>query len=320
MIILSDLDIERLLPMKEAVEVVEDAFRKLYEGKAKMPLRIQVNIERYKGVLLLMPAYIDEMDALATKVVSFYPENPRLGLPTIVAHVVVCDPRTGRVIAILEANRLTAIRTGAVSGVATKHLAREDAEILAIIGCGVQGRTQAMGVCAVRPIKEIWAYDIVYERAERYAREMSDKLGLPVKVAASAEEAARKADVICTATTSKTPVVKRGWLKVGVHINAIGAFRPDMQELDGQVIAEAKVVVDQREAALAEAGDVIIPIKQGLITEEHIYAELGEVVSGAKPGRTSDEEITVFKSVGLAIQDASTANYVVRKFLSELRR
>ena len=320
MIILSDSDVERLLPMEEAVEVVEDAFRKLYEGRAKMPLRVQVDVERYNGVFLLMPAYIDGMDSLATKLVSFYPENPKLGLPTVVAHVVVCDPRTGRVVAVLEANKLTAIRTGAASGVATKHLAREDAEVLAVVGCGVQGRTQAMGVCAVRPVREVWAYDIVRERAERYAREMGERLGLPVRVAESAEEAVRRADVVCTATTSKTPVVRRGWLKPGVHINAIGSFRPDMRELDGRTVAEAKVVVDKREAALAEAGDIIIPIKQGLITEGHIYAELGEIVSGAKPGRTSDEEITVFKSVGLAIQDASTASYVVRKFLSELGR
>jgi len=199
--------------------------------------------------------------------------------------------------------------------IASKYLAREDSEKLGVIGCGVQARTQALGVSRVREIKEVKAYDLYPERAEKYAREMTEKLGVRVKAVSSAREAVEEADIVVTATTSREPVLKRSWLKPGVHINAIGAYTPEMRELDTETIIEAKVVVDKLEAALKEAGDIIIPIREGAYSEDKIYGELGEIVAGLKPGRTSREEVTVFKSVGLAVQDAAAASVALRKYL-----
>jgi ornithine cyclodeaminase/alanine dehydrogenase len=315
---LSERDVERILKIGEVVEVVEEAFRALYHGRVILPLRTRVSSRRDGGDILSMPCIIEDFNLYTNKIVSVYPKNIEKELPTIHAVIVAVDSSNGVPLGLIEAGYLTALRTGAVSGVATKYLSRKDVEVLAIIGCGFQARTQAMGVSEVREIEKIYAYDIVAERAEKFASEMSRKLGLEVEVVNTAREAVEKADVICTATTSNTPVLRREWLKPGVHINAIGAYTPDMREIDTETIINAKVVVDLKEAALSEAGDIIIPIREGRYSEDRVYAELGEIVSGAKPGRTSDEEITVFKSVGLALQDNAAVYALIKKYLKEL--
>ncbi|MEM1583963.1 MAG: hypothetical protein QXF28_02000 [Nitrososphaerota archaeon] len=320
MLYLSERDVERILTMKEVINALEEAFRSLARGNVVLPLRVRVRSPTYDGDILSMPCLIEEFNLYTNKIVSVYSKNVEIGLPTIHALIVAVDAVRGVPIGVIEAGYLTALRTGAISGVATKYLSRKDAEVLAIIGCGFQARTQAAGVKEVRKIKKIYSYDIVADRAEKFAEEMSRKLGVEVEVVNSAREAVEKADIICTATTSSTPVVRREWLKPGVHMNAIGAYTPDMREIDTETIVNAKVVVDMREAALSEAGDIIIPIREGRYSEDKIYAELGEIVSGAKPGRTSEEEITVFKSVGLALQDNSAVYALLKKYLKELSK
>jgi len=301
--------------MREAIEIVKGAFAQLSAGKAVVPVRTQLPVDRHEGVAIFMPAYLSESDDLAIKIVSVFPRNLDKGLPTIYALVVVVEASTGRPLAAMDGTYLTALRTGAASGAATNLLARQNARVAAIFGAGTQGRTQLLGVCEVRDIKRVWVYDVNLEAAGRYIQEMKGQGRVPdeLRVASSPAQAVREADVICAATTTKAPLFADADLKAGVHINGIGSFTPEMQEIPEETVRRAKVVVGSREGCLAEAGDLIIPLRKGLIAEDHIYAELGEIVAGAKPGRESEEEITFFKSVGNAVQDVSVARRVLRE-------
>jgi len=309
--ILSREEVCRALPMREAIEAMKSAFAQLSTGQADVPLRVALQVERHDGVALFMPAYLAAGDQMAVKIVSVFNDNPAKGLPLIHALVVVVDATTGEPVAVMDGTYLTALRTGAASGAATDLLARQDARTAAIFGAGVQGRTQLEAVCAVRPIQEAWVYDVSPERAAAYAAEMGQRLSLPVKVAGTPAEAVRRADVICTATTSSSPVFDDAGVRPGTHINAVGAYTPQMQEIPAETVLRAKVVIDHREASLAEAGDLLIPLRQGLMTGDHVYAELGEIAAGLKPGRASSEEITLFKSVGVAVQDVAAAGAVL---------
>lgn len=304
-------DVRKALPMPRAIEAVRDAFVQLSAGQADVPLRTALDVPRHNGVTLFMPAYLAADDTMALKIVSIYDDNPDRGLPLIHALVVVVDAKTGAPAAIMDGTYLTALRTGAASGAATEALARPEARVAAIFGAGAQGRTQLEAVCAVRSIDDAWIYDVDSEQARRYADEMADLLDVNVRVARTPAEALRSADVICTATTSSSPVFDDADVQPGTHINAIGAYTPEMQEIPPQTVLRARVVIDHHEAALAEAGDLLIPIDRGLMTSEHISAELGEVVAGDKPGRKSSDEITLFKSVGVAVQDVATAAAVL---------
>lgn len=304
-------DVQRALSMPRAIEAVKGAFTQLSAGQADVPLRTALDVPRHNGVTLFMPAYLSADDAMALKIVSVYNDNPDRGLPLIHALVIVVDAETGAPAAVMDGTYLTALRTGAASGAATELLARPDGRVAAVFGAGAQGRTQLEAVCAVRPIVEAWVYDVSSERAGRYADEMAELLALDVRVAETPAQAVQSADVICTATTSSSPVFDDADVQPGTHINAIGAYTPEMQEIPPQTVLRAKVVIDHHEAALAEAGDLLIPIDQGLMTAEHIYAELGEIVAGDRPGRESPEEITLFKSVGVAVQDVAAAAAVL---------
>jgi ornithine cyclodeaminase len=317
--VLSQHDVRRAVSMAQAIEIVKGAFAQLSAGQAVVPIRTQLEVARHEGITLFMPAYLQESDDLGVKIVSVFPRNLEMGLPTIHALVAVVDAETGRPAAVMDGTYLTALRTGAASGAATDLLARTDARVAAIFGAGAQGRTQLEAVCQVRDIEKVWVCDVNGEAAEKYAEEMRERGGrIPgdIVVASSSTEAVREADVICTATTARTPVFADADLKIGVHINAIGAFTPEMQEVPEDTIQRARLVVDSREACWAEAGDLIIPRHKGLISESDIYAELGEIAAGTKRGRESDEEITFFKSVGNAVQDVSVA----RKVLEEAGR
>ena len=311
MLILSHHDVRQALPMREAVEAMKRAFAQLSTGQAEVPLRVPVHVPRHNGLTLFMPAYLAADDQMAVKMVSVFNDNPARGLPLIHALVVVIDAQTGAPVAAMEGASLTALRTGAASGAATDLLARPDAAVAAVFGAGVQGRTQLEAVCAVRPIREAWVYDVDLQRAQAYAEEMGGRLGIPVHVAASPAEAVRRADVVCTATTSTTPVFDDADVRPGTHINAVGAYTPQMREVPTETVLRARVVIDHRTASLAEAGDLLIPIREGRMTEEHIWAELGEIVAGLKPGRLSPDEITLFKSVGVAVQDVAAAAAVL---------
>jgi len=313
MLFLSDGDVAGLLTMEETVDAVEEAFREYAEGRVVMPPRSTIMVPGYGGSISFMPSYLSGLDAQATKIISIYPGNRERGLPTTAAWLVVNDPATGEVKAFMEATYLTAMRTGAITGVAARYLAPEDASTVAVFGAGAQGRTQAWAACTVRAVERVYVYDVYPEARRRFAEEMTGKLGVEVVAASSGEEACRDADIVLTATTSSVPVISRGWLKDRVHVSAIGAFYPDWRELDTATVAESKLVIDDREGIMLEAGDVLIPIREGAITEGHIYAELKELVSGRKRGRTPEDGITVFKSVGIAIQDSSVANLVIKK-------
>ncbi len=313
MLILSDGDVEKLLEMGEVIDTVEEAFREYAEGNVVMPARSTIMVPKYNGSISFMPSYLAGVDAQATKIISIYPDNREKGLPTTAAWIVVNDPETGMIEAFMDATYLTAMRTGAVTGVAARYLAPEVSKVVAVFGAGVQGRTQTWAACTVRDVERVYVYDLYKEARERFAEEMTEKLGVEVVPAASGEEACIDADIVLTATTSPKPVIRRAWLKERVHVSAIGAFYPDWRELDTATVAESKLVIDDYEGIMLEAGDVLIPISEGAITEDHIYAELKELVSGQKEGRTAEDGVTVFKSVGIAIQDSSVANLMLRK-------
>jgi ornithine cyclodeaminase len=307
--LLSRAEVVSALPMAEAIGGMKYAFAQLSTGRAQAPIRTHLEIGD-GNVTLVMPAFLADSGDLAVKVVSVFPNNNQLGLPTIHALVLAVDATTGIPQALLEGGSLTAIRTGAVSGAATDLLAREDARTAAIIGSGVQARTQLEAVCTVRKIDEVRVFSLDREQAEMFAAELAGREPIPqsIRVMESAEIAVDGADIVCTATTSSTPVFDGEAIQPGTHINAVGAFTPTMQEVDTYTVQRSLVVVDSRQEALAEAGDLIIPIENGYIGEEHITAELGEIVTGIHPGRTADSQVTFFKSVGVAVQDAAAAS------------
>jgi alanine dehydrogenase len=314
--VLSGDDVRQLVTMEQAISAVKDAYIQLSTGKAVLPLRTQVPVQSQDGVTLFMPAYLTSSDALGAKIVSVFPKNQERNLPTIHAVVIALDAETGRPAAVMDGTYLTALRTGAASGVATELLARDEAGIVAIIGAGVQARTQLEAVCNVRDVKKVWVFDCVPETAAAYIKEMKSQ-GEPIPseimLAESSAQAVSEADIICTATTSSKPVFNDENLKPGVHINGVGSYTPEMQEIPLQTVVRSKVVVDSRSACLSEAGDIIIPLKQDLFTEAHIHGEIGEVAAGKISGRESDEDITFFKSVGLAVQDVAVAELIQRR-------
>ncbi|HUT59427.1 MAG TPA: ornithine cyclodeaminase family protein [Phycisphaerae bacterium] len=308
---LSAADVVRALPMTDAVEAMRDAFRQLSAGQAVAPPRTQIETADPPGDALFMPSYMPGVRKMGVKIVTLFGGNAAVGLPRIQALMVVLDAATGSPLAVMDATSLTAIRTGAASGVATDVLARPDAAVAAVFGAGPQARTQLAALCTVRPIRRARIFDISAERARAVAREMAAELGIPVEAAASAAEALAGADVVCTATTASEPVFADGDVAPGTHINAIGSYKPGVREIPAETVRRARVVVDHLPAALAEAGDLIIPMQQGLIGKDHVDAELGEILAGAKKGRQSRDEITLFKSVGVAVQDLAAADRVL---------
>lgn len=314
MLFLSDDEIAEILTMRDAIDAVEKAFGEFAKGSVMMPPRSTIMLDRYNGSISLMPSYLVESGALATKIISIYPDNPKKGLPTTVAWIAVNDPETGMLEALLDGTYLTAVRTGAVSGVAAKYLAPKGSKVAALIGCGVQGRTQAWAISEVFDLEELRIFDVSEASMRWFSEEMRTKLGVDIVPTRSGEEAMKDADIVLAATTSKDPVVKREWLGDTVHVSAIGSFYPNYREMDTATVREAKVVVDSIEAIMDEAGDILIPISEGAITKDHIHAELGEIVLGEKEGRTPQDGLTAFKSVGLAIQDSSVSRLVLQKY------
>jgi alanine dehydrogenase len=316
-LLLSRQDVQNLLTMQDAIQIVEEAFRQLALGNVIMPQRTVIRVAQHGGTYLGMPAYIGgEMDALAVKVVSVYANNPaQYNLPTTIGTLLLNDPRTGAPLAVMDASYLTAVRTGAVSGVATWHLARKDARRVGVFGAGVQAQTQLWAVCSVRAVESANVYDTDASRARAYADEMSKRLNIIVNPVGDARQAVEGMDVIVAASSAHEPLFDGNWLAPGQHINGVGSHSPATRELDTTTIVRSKVVPDLAEACWVEAGDLIIPLNEGAITQDHVRASLGQVVAGLKPGRENDQEITLFKSVGLALQDVSTASFVYRKAL-----
>ena len=307
---ITDDEVRRALTMPEAIRAVKETYIQLSTGQARVPARTSLEIPEFRTTALVMPAFLPRTKRLGLKLISLCEDNPSKGLPLIQAVAILMDAELGTPLAVMDASYLTAVRTGAASGVATDVLAAKDARVAAIFGAGVQGKTQLEAVVAVRPIRKALVFDISPRAAAAYAAEMGRRLSLDVEPASS-PEALREADIICTATTSTVPIFSDRDLKPGVHINAVGSYKPHVREIPGETIRRAKVYVDQKQACLEEAGDLIIPLREKLIDEGHILAEIGEVLAGLKPGRGSDDEVTVFKSVGNAALDLAMASLVV---------
>jgi alanine dehydrogenase len=314
-LLLNKQDVASLLTMADAIRTVEEAFRQLALGHVTMPQRTAIRIAEFNGVHLGMPAWIGgDVNALALKVVTVYPNNPaQYQMPTIMGVLLLSDPKTGAPLAVMDAGYLTAVRTGAASGVATKHLARANAHTAGIFGAGVQAETQLEAVAAVRTLKRVRVYDTDAARARAYAEKMAKRLNLEVTPVDTARGAIDDMDIVITATSAQEPVFDGAWLVPGQHLNGVGSHNPTARELDTTTIVRSKVIADFPSACLAEAGDLTLPISEGAIDRSHIRAGLGEVIAGLKPGREHADEITLFKSVGLALQDASTAKLVYQR-------
>ncbi|MGB9696116.1 MAG: ornithine cyclodeaminase family protein [Ignavibacteria bacterium] len=311
-LVLTKEEVMKVLNMADCIKAVEKAFIELAKGSAILPLRTTIKTE--DGISLYMPAYLKESQALACKVVTVYKNNPsKFHLPTTIGKVLLQDPATGEVICIMDGSYLTAVRTGAASGIATRYLANDREEMqVSIFGAGIQAQMQLWAVKEVRNISKALVYDMDANKAKKFAEEMSQKLNLKVEVANSIDEMLQ-VEIVCTATSSSTPLFDGSKLQEGTHINAIGSHTPDARELDTETIKRALFVGDSLEACFNESGDIIIPLKEQAITHGHFYAELGEILIGKKQGRTSEKEITLFKSNGLAIQDAAAAKVVYER-------
>lgn len=315
MLLLSRREVEELLDLDALIDALEGAMVDLSAGRASVPHRVGALVEDRDGLLAAMPGYTPSAGALASKLVTLFPLNAGTGLPTHQAVIAVFDPNNGRPVALMDGTAITAIRTGAGSALATRLLAREDATTIAILGTGVQARSHARAVTLVRAFTEMRVVGRDRAKADALAKELAGELDLPVRVAASWQDACDGADVVCATAHAFEPVVRRGWLTPGVHVTSIG-YNPKGREVDDATVAEALVVVESRAAALAPfpagSNDLLQPIEQGLITADHVHGEIGELVDGSKPGRTSSQQITLYKSVGVAVQDGTAAALVLR--------
>lgn len=296
--------------MAKAIELMRDAFVQISNRSATVPVRTALPTNDVKGVVLYMPAYTPGYNLFGVKMVSVFADNATRGLSVIQGKMLVMDGITGSPLGLIDAEYLTSLRTGAASGLATELLANENASVLAIYGTGAQAETQADAILKVRPIKSILVFGTAPEKVSEFCRQL--KSVHDVECIAGKPEQLNEADIICAATTSPVPLFKSSQLKPGVHINGIGSFKPDIREIPGEVIKNSLLIVDHRESALSEAGDILIPMNEGLITETHILAELGELINGTKKGRASKDQITVFKSVGNAVQDLAMASFLLK--------
>ena len=294
-------------------------FGELASGSAVMPQRTAVADGDVNGWYAFMPAQLKTMGALGVKSVTVYKDNPSAhGLPATLATIVLMDSQTGQTLAVMDGGYITAMRTGAVTGLATKYLARKDARVAGVLGAGVQARTQLWGMTSGADLERALVFSLDPPDAQKaFAEETSNMLGLPIEVAASGRALVESVDILSLATTATTPIIDSEWLKPGTHINGIGSHAVGVRELDTATVVKSKLVCDQVDACLAEAGDVQIPIEEGALNPDDIYGEIGELITGAKAGRESDDEVTLFKSVGLSIQDISAAHYVYQRALEE---
>ncbi len=295
--------VRQVLPMPKAIEAMKRAFGQLSARQADIPLRGGVTTD--KGVTLMMPAFLHQSRELAIKIVSVYGGNPQVGLPTVAGLVLVLDPQTGMPLALMEGTSLTAIRTGAAGGLAAELLSRKASETVALFGAGVQGKTQLQAVMAVRQIRKVSMLDPSTKQAEALAAEVARWPSPPeITITSHVREAVSQADIVIAATTSRTPLFDGNDLQPGAHVTGVGSFTPQMQEIDENTVRRARIVVDSRDACMAEAGDLII-------SGAAISCEIGDIVNGVFPPRQNDQEITFFKSVGVAVQDAAAAAAVL---------
>jgi len=313
-LILNHTEVEKLLPMAECIPVMAEALTALAKGQVHQPLRMVVRPPNAAGLMGLMPATMSgERAAYGLKAVCIFPGNSAKGKDAHQGSVMLFSAETGELLTLMNASAITAIRTAAVSGVATHLLAREDAGDLAIIGSGVQARSHLAAMACVCPIRRVRVASRKREHAQKFATELGPHFAFPIEPVESVEAAVRGADLIVTATTAFEPILRCEWLSPGAHLNVVGSSIPTTREVDTATMAAASLFVDRRESTLNEAGDYLFAMREGAISPEHIRAEIGEVLIGAKPGRITSEEITLFKSLGLAVEDLAAAEYVYRQ-------
>ncbi len=312
-LILSGKDVERLVDMKRAIYYVERAFRDYALGKAQMPAKVYLYLDKYNGDFRAMPAYLESMDTCVVKWVNVHPNNKRIGLPTVMATLILSDPKTAYPLCIMDGTYLTSLRTGAAGGVAAKYLARKNSSVVGLVGCGVQAKTQLLALKEYFPIKKVYVWGHKPSFVKEFIKTMR-RLPYTFVASDSIKQCVANADIIVTTTPSRKPLVKREWLKEGAHINAIGADAKGKQELEANILKQAKVVIDDL-AQASHSGEINVPWAKHLITQKQIYAQLGDIVIGRKKGRTNNREITVFDSTGLAIQDAAVAKLIYQTAL-----
>ncbi len=310
MLILSQADVERLLPMRACIDVMASTLASLARGEAILPLRTVIRIPETADAFGVMPAYLASPRTIGAKVVTVFPGNQGTTLDAHQGAVLLFDAGDGSLAALLDATSITTIRTAAVSAVATRALAREDASSLAMIGAGVQARAHIEAMCAVRPIKTLRVWSRNAEHARQLADIAQNQFHLDASVASTGRDAVQGADLVCTVTSATQPVLRGEWLSAGAHVNAVGACTPNARELDSAAVVHSRLYVDRRESALKEPGDILVPLHDGEIGPEHVVAELGEVLTGHAAGRGGPGEITLFKSLGLAIEDLAAASHV----------
>jgi len=317
-LMLSQDAVKELLPMSECIPLMVEALISLAKGKSYQPLRMIFRPPEASGLMSLMPSYRSDVHPIfGLKAICVFPGNPARGKDTHQGAVMIFSSETGELLAVENASAITAIRTAAVSAVATDLLARKDAGKLAIVGAGVQGRAHLEAISKVRNLTGVRVADKIMERTQKFVEEMAPCYSFPIQAMESVEAAVEGADIVVTLTNSSEPVIRREWIASGTHINAVGACIPSAREIDSKTMASSKLFVDKRESTLHESGDYLLALKDGAIGHDHIRAEIGEVLIGAKPGRESQEEITLFKSLGLAVEDLVAAEYVYRKALEK---
>jgi ornithine cyclodeaminase/alanine dehydrogenase-like protein (mu-crystallin family) len=309
-LVLNRRDVESMLPMHTCIELMDAALASLSRGEVILPLRPVLRVPSSPNVFALMPAYSQALKAIGTKLITVFPGNHGTAIDSHQGAVLLFDGETGSLLALMDAASITAIRTAAVSGVATRLLARRDSATLAILGAGVQAHTHIDAMLAVRPLTRILIWSRSGDHARAVARDAGTRHGVNVEVVEDAATAVRAADVVCTVTASREPVLRGEWLRPGAHVNAVGASIPTARELDTEAVTRARLFVDRRESALNEAGDVLLPIAEGAMTAGAIVAEIGELIAHAREGRRDGREITLFKSLGLAIEDLACAHYL----------
>lgn len=312
-VVVSAAEVGELLPMDECIDVMARALETLGRGEGINPLRTGMLLPEKVGLLGMMPSYLADPPAVGVKVVTVFPGNHGTAFDSHQGAVLLFDMEHGSLRAIIDASSITAIRTAAVSGLATRLLARQEAADLALLGTGVQARTHLEAMLAVRPLRRVRAWSPTPERLARFAEQQSTRHGIEVEAASSAEAAVRGADIICTVSSAREPILLGEWLQPGAHINAAGSSIKSTRELDTAAVVMSRLFVDRRESTLNEAGDFLFPKQEGAIGDDHIVGEIGEILLGTCAGRESDEEITLFKSLGLGVEDLAAAHHIYRR-------
>jgi ornithine cyclodeaminase len=316
-LIINQGEVRQLLPMSECMAVMEETLKAMTRGETVLPLRPVMWLPEKVGALGMMPSYMGNLQAMGLKVVSVFPGNHGTEYDSHIGAVMLYETQHGQLLSIMDASEITAIRTAAVSGVATKLLAREDAGDLAILGAGVQARSHLAAMLEARKIKRVRVWSRNADHAKAYAKRESKRHGITVEPQATVQKAVEGADIICTTTAAPEPILKKEWVAPGTHINAVGSSVPSARELDTPLVVASRLFVDRRESTINEAGDFLFPKKEGAINDDHIQGEIGELLLGKVKGRGSAQEITLFKSLGLAVEDVASAHHVYHKALEQ---